>query len=66
MEGFDSKYLNNKDNSRFGGYVYEGDFYCGYNTMVTMAERIECNFKFDRNCRRYGHIRERSLKKNIL
>lgn len=54
---------SHSNHSTFGGMIYDGDF-DGYTSMVTIAERILSDEKFDKYCETCARIRERSQKIN--
>ena len=47
----------NVDHSTFGGYVYDYAFN-GYTSMKDIADRIESDLRFDKQCRKNRELKK--------
>lgn len=52
------------DHSKFGGLIFEFDFYTTYNTNKHIAERIADDIAFDEMCRRKSENNRRTKERN--
>lgn len=47
------------DHSTFGGKLYDYDFDTNYQFSKNLAERIASDWKFDKDCKRLGEMRDK-------